>query len=124
MDNLDRFYEWSALVLAWLYEKFPTPTALHHGDLKSSPNTGLAERTMRFTVLFLEEEGFLRYAEFKPPGQFSQVRLSRKGLNRLNLIFDPENNELTLGELLVKKVHGGGNAPFNEQMKFFLTGNE
>ena len=114
MENLDKFYEWTALVLAWLYEKFPTPTSLHHGDLKSSPNPALAERTMRFTVIFLEEEGFIRFAEFKPPGQFSQVKLTRKGLNQLNRIPNPKNNEATLGEILVRKVHGGGQGPFDE----------
>ncbi|PLY00843.1 MAG: hypothetical protein C0623_06520 [Desulfuromonas sp.] len=122
MNNLDAFYEWSALVLSWLYEKFPVPTSLHHGDLKSSPNPGLAERTMRFTILFLEDEGYLRYAEFKPPGQFSQVRLSRRGLNRLNLIPDREKGEDTLGEILVKRVHGGGQDSFREQIEFFLAG--
>lgn len=120
MDNLDKFYEWSALVLAWLYEKFPTPTSLHHGDLKSSTNPAMAERAMRYTVIFLEEEGFIRYAEFKPPGQFSQVKLSRKGLNLLNRIPDPKNNEARLGEILVKKVHAGGHGPFDELMQIFL----
>ncbi len=120
MDNLDTFYEWSALVLAWLYEKFPTPTSLHHGDLKSSPNPALAERAMRYTVIFLEEEGFVRFAEFKPPGQFSQVKLTRKGLNLLNRVPDPKNSGATLGEVLVKKVHGGGQGPFDVLIRFFL----
>ena len=120
MENLDRFYEWSALVLAWLYEKFPTPTSLHHGDLKSSTNPTVAERTMRYTVIFLAEEGFIRYGEFKPPGQFSQVKLSRKGLNMLNRVPNPKKNEATLGELLVKKVRSGAQGPFDELVRFFL----
>ena len=120
MENLDRFYEWSALVLAWLYEKFPTPTSLHHGDLKSSANPATAERAMRYTVIFLEEEGFIRYAEFKPPGQFSQVKLTLKGLNLLNRMPDPKSENATLGEILVKKVHGGGQGPFAELVQFFL----
>jgi len=121
MENLDRFYEWSALVLAWLYEKFPTPTALHHGDLKSSPDPVIAERTMRYTVVFLEEEGFIRFAEFKPPGQFAQVKLSRKGLNLLNRVPDPKNDSATLGEILVRRVHAGGKGPFGDLVQFFLA---
>lgn len=122
MENLDKFYEWSALVLAWLYEKFPTPTSLHHGDLKSSPNPALAERMMRHTVLFLEEEGLIRFNEFKPPGQFSQVKLSLKGLNLLNRIPNPKNNDKTLGEILVLKVRAGAQGSYDEQIRFFLQG--
>ena len=122
MENLDRFYEWTALVLAWLYEKFPTPTSLHHGDLKSSTNPAQAERAMRYTVIFLEEECFIRYAEFKPPGQFSQVKLSLKGLNLLSRIPNPKNSEETLGEILVRKVRGGAQGPFDELVQSFLSG--
>ena len=120
MENIDKFNEWSALILAWLYEKFPTPTGLHHGDLKSSPDPVRAERLMRYTIVFLEEEGYIRYAEFKPPGQFSQVKLSRKALNILNRVPDPKNNATTLGEILVKKVHAGGQGPFTELIDLFL----
>ena len=120
MENIDKFNEWAALILAWLYEKFPTPTGLHHGDLKSSPDPVRAERLMRYTVVFLAEEGYLRFAEFKPPGQFTQVKLSRKGLNMLNRIPDPKNNNATLGDLLVKRVHGGGQGKFTELIEFFL----
>ena len=120
MENIEKFNEWAALILAWLYEKFPTPTGLHHGDLKSSPDPARAERLMRYTVIFLGEEGYLRFAEFKPPGQFSQVKLSRKGLNMLNRVPDPKNNKATLGDLLVKRVHSGGQGQFKELMEFFL----
>ena len=120
MENIDRFNEWSALVLAWLYEKFPVPTSLHHGDLKSSPDARSAEKFFRHTVVFLAEEGYLRYAELKAPAQFSSVTLTRKGLNSLNRQPDPKNDARSLGEKLVQNVHSGARGPFNELVELFL----
>lgn len=95
-QNIDDFNRGAALVLAKLYQCFPTPTLIQVEQLDEGADLvpegrleRLAERRVIYgaTVQFLADEGYLVYssqAGGEASRKFANVRLTAKGLAALN----------------------------------------
>lgn len=110
-QNIDDFNRGSALVMAYLYRRFPRPCVLDVGRIEGSEDLfadgrpePLRERGQVYvaTVQFLADEGYLVYRHFDDWSSFNGVRLTSKGLAALNRV--PEALQAprkTLGDRLI-----------------------
>ncbi len=107
MNKIEVFNKGAALILAKLYEEFPTPTILDVTQL----DTGVTEQEASVyadTITFLREEKFIRSGNSVNHGKMTpNVVLTSKGLAVLNSTPEVLQSKAPLGER-VKDVAKSG----------------
>lgn len=112
-DNIDRFNLTTLAVLEKLYAHFPTPIEINPSTIgaKATPKAADFETAFEYAanaphvIVWLAEEGFLRYGDQALSGEFYQVRLSMKGLMALGSLPFSLNTSASK-EPLISQVKG------------------
>jgi hypothetical protein len=111
MSNIDVFNRVVAVVFKQLYEAFPKPICISAGDIRLAAEIadedwweetrGLKGNTAGAAVIWLHDEGFIRYVSTTGSGtQFAAVVLTSKGFAALNRTPDALEPKPTVGERL------------------------
>ena len=106
MDNIERFNRIAAALFKRLYESFPTPIVRFDSNSLREPaglppvegNSMISEAGA--VVKWLQEEGFVRYANASHGQHYSMVVLTQKGLAAMNSVPDALAPTQTVGERL------------------------
>lgn len=83
--NIRDFNIFTAWVLERLYDNFPNPLCINCEDFNDNTDRETI-RTYSNTLIFLKEEGFIRFSNITTDGVFMNVILTAKGLTLLNLV--------------------------------------
>ncbi len=97
--NIREFNLFTAELFSLLYDNFPNPVVVAPEEFDERADRE-AIKVYVNTMLFLKEEGFIRYAKVTPDNVFIDVVLTAKGLALLNLI--PEG--ITEGKSLIQSL--------------------
>ena len=136
--HIDEFYRDCAGALAFLYNTFPRLTTLYVDDLISQPDTdefGIPTRRHKAcfdTLLWLADEGYLRYQDCIRQDALDQVVLTEKSFLRLNRPYKLlSDNDQDVPSLVASKrasmawklreaVKGGNSVAINQACIQFL----
>jgi hypothetical protein len=96
--NVERFDTSVLFILEYLYDQFPKKSSFDsmsigkekfdsiYGPGKLDPDGSLGFlNVLAETIVWLSEEGFIRYSSYKSPHQFNSVVLTEKGFTLLRL---------------------------------------
>jgi hypothetical protein len=106
MSNMDDFNEATALILAKLYEAFPQRISFKVTDLIEGADANKL-RNYGDTILFLTNEGFIRWDTRSSNESFNHVTLTSKGLTVLNIEPNALQEKISLGTKLMSVVREG-----------------
>lgn len=125
MKNIDEFNKAAALVLARLYEAFPTPVTLNSAEL--APDDETFGQVVAATIQFLVAEGLVRGSQPIAGGQhMSFASLTMRGLSILDAIPDSLKTSEPLGQRLRKSLGSGAKealrAAMGEVIRLGVTG--
>ncbi|HIG42341.1 MAG: hypothetical protein ABGY96_05090 [bacterium] len=97
--NIENFYRHIARILSILYTNFPTKAAIYVDEVAGvdEPDEyGLHSPTYTagfYTLLWLEEEGYMRYADVIRQDGVDQASLTKKAFLRLTEVANPIYSE-------------------------------
>ena len=105
--KMEVFNQAAALILAKLYDEFPTPIHLHISELKDALTDEEAE-IFASTLQFLVNEDFVRCGNTIGQGMIvSNVSLTSRGLDVLNSKPEVFSEKVTLGEKIKEVAKSG-----------------
>lgn len=97
--NIENFYRHIALILSILYTNFPTKAAIYVDEVAGADEPdeyGLHSPTYTagfYALLWLEEEGYMRYADVIRQDGVDQASLTQKAFLKLTEAADPIYSE-------------------------------
>lgn len=115
-NNIDLFNEHVSKIFALLYESFPVPAHIGQDSFayasasEDSEELGTMEEQyepIMHTVLWLCDEGYIRFKDQTMDGTFFFVTLSQKGLTALRAIPESLQGKEPLGKQITAAVKGG-----------------
>jgi len=98
--NVEYFYQDSAKILSILYSSFPSKAAIYVDEVSGIDEPDeFGMHTSRYTacfyaMLWLEEEGYLRYSDNIKQDGVDQATLTQKAFKKLSAIAEPIYTEL------------------------------
>jgi hypothetical protein len=110
MNNIEVFNQVVATVFKELYENFPKPVVLQVKDIRTKAmildedwwemKSGTKANPVYSAVIWLQEEGYLRFTTHSAPTIFHDVILTSKGFAALNKAPESLTTQPTIGERL------------------------
>ncbi|MDQ6769834.1 MAG: hypothetical protein M3Z54_07600 [Gemmatimonadota bacterium] len=104
--NIDAFNEAAGVILARLYESFPTPISLGIEEFAGNENT-LEQRLYFDTIKFLEQEGYLRIGRYLTGLHIAGVVLTQRGLALLGERLSALQSTVTFGDRIREITKSG-----------------
>ena len=112
--------QWIATIISTLYDNFPQRVVLIPSKIDKEADLQ-TQQQISDLIIWLSEEGIIRYAERDLSGVFINCTLTMKGFLILNSLPDPLKGQSKFGEFLSKLAKEGSINAINQAVNTFLN---
>ena len=117
----DTVNKWIAIILGELYENFPKRIILCPEEIDKNADFQ-AQEAIKDLIIWLKEEGIIRYENTDISGCFNDVSLTLKGFTVLNAVPDPLKKKENIGEFFKTAIKESSINAINQAVsKLFQT---
>ena len=116
----DKVNQWIAVIIGYLYECFPQRVALCPSQIDKDADLQ-TQQQISDLIVWLSEEGIIRFSERELSGCFLSCTLTMKGFLILNSLPDPLKQSSKLGEFISQVAKEGSINAVNQAVNFLLN---
>jgi hypothetical protein len=120
MPRMDDFNRATALAMAKLYEAFPTPIRLTVRELEEGVTDDKAKLYFE-SIMFLAQNGFIRYHRSKRYEYFGLAVLTAQGLALLNEVPDSLKQQKSRGQIITEAAREGSKGAVNAAVEGMIS---
>lgn len=117
--NIRDFNLFTAIVLERLYDNFPNPIIISTDEIDDNADRETV-RTYTNTMIFLKEEGFIRYSMIATDNVFMDAVLTAKGLSILNLIPEGITEKKSIIQQIKHVIKDGSKLAIKTTIEVFI----
>ena len=116
----DKVNQWIITIISTLYDNFPQRVILIPSQIDKEADLQ-TQQQISDLIIWLSEEGIIRYSERDLSGAFLNCTLTMKGFLILNSLPDPLKQQSKFGDFLSKLAKEGSINAINQVVNTFLN---